>query len=150
MISAKMIPEMKMARAYGKGRARRVCVKRRARNEASAHRRLSAQDGDVHPKGWRSVVPADVMRESPAPTWMPFTTGMGMARVNVERSPVTLKSKTARETNRPAEVVCVIVKCREMATAAMACGRALLFDLVGFRGDLCTYLHRLNRQRYPK
>lgn len=41
--------------------------------------RLSYGDGVVHPRGWRRPLPAERMSDRPAPTWMPFTTGVGMA-----------------------------------------------------------------------
>ncbi len=56
----------------------------------------------------------------PAPTWMPFTTGIGMTRVNQESSPVMLKTRMQDETNMPAAAVCPAVRPLRIETAAIA------------------------------
>lgn len=89
-------------------------------NANNAHRRLSNGDGEVKPRGWRREVPAERIRESPAPTWIPFTTGVGMTWVNQRRRPVTLKRKTKADVVKPAETVSSMLNLRAIATAAIA------------------------------
>lgn len=60
------------------------------------------------------------MRERPAPTWMPFTTGIGTTRENQDRRPVMLRSRTIVETVIPAAAVSWMLNCLLMATAAIA------------------------------
>jgi len=66
---------------------------------------LSDQEGVVQESVDRMRVHAARMRESPAPSWMPFTTGMGIACVNHLSSPVRLKRRMADETKIPAAAV---------------------------------------------
>lgn len=111
-------PSMKIRRAYG---TRGILdVMSRATNANIAQSKLSPAFGVVHPKGCRRLVPADITSDKPAPTWMPFTTGVGITRVNHLSKPVTLKRKTTAEVVKPAEIVSSIVKFLEIATAAMA------------------------------
>ena len=65
-------------------------------------------------------MPAEMTRESPAPTWIPLTTGVGITRVNHLRRPVTLKMSTTPDVVKPAETVSPIENFLAMATAAMA------------------------------
>lgn len=58
--------------------------------------------------------------ESPAPTWMPFTTGMGVTRFAQLSKPVTLNKPTNAATTIPAAAFSLSEKLRAMATAAMA------------------------------
>jgi hypothetical protein len=66
------------------------------------------------------VVPADKTSERPAPTWIPFTTGVGITCVNHLSNPVTLKIKTTPDVVKPAEIVSSMENFLEIATAAMA------------------------------
>lgn len=119
MTTAKMSPRMKIRRAYGIFGS--LSVMRRKRKAKSAQMRLSKAFGVAQPRGWRSEVPAERTRERPAPTWIPFTIGVGMTRVNQRRRPVTEKKRTKAEVVKPAEIVSSIVNLRAMATAAIAC-----------------------------
>ena len=85
-----------------------------------AQMRLSRGCGVIQPRGWRRVVPADITRDRPAPTWMPFTTGVGITWVNHLSNPVTLKRRTMAEVVKPAEMVSSMLNLREIATAAIA------------------------------
>jgi hypothetical protein len=96
-------------------------VARRARNARMAQMRLSTKLGVVHPRGDNRLVPADIIRLRPAPTWIPLITGVGIARVNHCRRPVALKINTTPEVVNPAEIVSSIENFLEIATAAMAC-----------------------------
>lgn len=71
-------PRRNMARAYGILRREMVCVVRRKKRATSPQRRLSCQEGWIRPRGWRSVLPEEMMSERPAPTWMPLITGTGI------------------------------------------------------------------------
>jgi len=55
-----------------------VWVVRRKRKARRAQRRLSCQEGEVRESGWRRVVPDEMMRDRPAPTWIPLITGTGI------------------------------------------------------------------------
>lgn len=114
----KTSPTQKITSAYGKRENR--WVKRSAMKAAIAQKRLSAHDGEVQPRGLRRDVPADRTNDSPAPTWIPFTTGVGMALVNQCSNPVMLNNRTVPDTKNPADTVSATVKDLEMATAAIA------------------------------
>jgi len=90
------------------------------RNANIAHNRLSEPFGSVHPRGWRRLDPADIIKDKPAPTWMPLTTGIGMTLVNHLSNPVALKIRTNTEVVKPAATVSSIVNFLEIATAAIA------------------------------
>lgn len=94
---------------------------RRARNAKIAHRRLSPAFGVVHPRGFNKLVPAEMTRLRPAPTWIPFTTGVGITCVNHLRSPVMLNMNTTPAVMNPAETVSSTENFLAIATAAMAC-----------------------------
>ncbi len=66
-------------------------------------------------------MPADSTRESPAPTCMPFTTGVGITWVNHLSMPVTLKTSTTPAVVKPADTVSSIENFLAIATAAIAC-----------------------------
>ena len=70
------IPRRKIARAYGT--FLKFCVTKSVRKANKAHRRLSAQFGLIQPRGCSKVVPAEITSDKPAPTWIPFTTGVGI------------------------------------------------------------------------
>jgi hypothetical protein len=87
-------------------------------------------------------VPAERTRESPAPTWMPFTTGVGITWVNHRNMPVTLKMNTKPAVVKPADTVSSMENFLAIATAAIAFeGLAHVTCLVR-----STYLHRLYRE----
>lgn len=88
--------------------------------KAAMARSLLSRAGVCHPRGWIREVPALIARLSPAPTWMPLTTGTGTTLCNQCRRPVTLSSKTANETIKPAAAVSSLLKFWLIATAAMA------------------------------
>lgn len=67
-----------------------------------------------------ALLPAAMIKLKPAPTWIPFTTGMGMTLVNQERSPEMLKKRMQLATKIPAAAVCPAVRDLKIATAAMA------------------------------
>ena len=91
-----------------------------------AQRRLSKPlFGLVQPSGRRRLDPADKTRERPAPTCMPFTTGIGITRVNHLSRPVTLKINTTADVVKPADIVCSTENFLAIATAAIACAREL-------------------------
>lgn len=113
-----MSPRMKIRRAYGTFGS--FWVARRARNANIAHMRLSPTLGVVHPRGFSKLVPAEMTRLRPAPTWIPFTTGVGITCVNHRRRPVMLKRNTTPAVVNPAETVSSIENLLAMATAAMA------------------------------
>jgi hypothetical protein len=66
-------------------------------------------------------VPADSTRESPAPTCIPLTTGVGITWVNHLSMPVMLKTNTTPAVVKPAETVSSIENFLAIATAAIAC-----------------------------
>lgn len=114
----KTSPRMKINNAYG---TRGIFwVKSNATNAKSAHTRLSPQFGLNQPSGCKRELPADNTSDSPAPTWMPFTTGVGITRVNHLSIPVALNTKTIPAVVKPAEMVSSMENFRAMATAAMA------------------------------
>jgi hypothetical protein len=82
---------------------------------------LSPQFGCTHPRGWSKLLPADKTSERPAPTWIPFTTGVGMTCVNHLSIPVELKMNTTPAVAKPAETVSWIENFLAIATAAIAC-----------------------------
>ena len=96
-------------------------VVRRARKAKMVQRRLSNAFGVVQPSGRRRLEPADKTRERPAPTWMPFTTGVGITFVNHLSRPVMLKMKTMLDVVKPADIVSSMVNFLAIATAAIAC-----------------------------
>ena len=85
-----------------------------------AHSRLSPHHGPVHPRGLSIVVPALKHSDKPAPTWMPFTTGIGVTRFAQLMSPVMLNNPTKAATISPAAAFSSSVNFRAMATAAIA------------------------------
>lgn len=66
-------------------------------------------------------MPADRTSESPAPTWMPLTTGVGITWENHLSIPVTLNMNTNPAVVKPADTVSSTEKFLAMATAAIAC-----------------------------
>lgn len=82
---------------------------RRSKKAPLAQSQLSAQLGEVQLSGFKSEVPADMTRESPAPVWMPRTTGTGTIRPNHRRSPVRLSSVTMPPMKSPAPAVSSLV-----------------------------------------
>lgn len=107
-----------MMRAYGVfGYAN---VSSRSITAAMAHSKLSPHHGPVHVRGKSIFEPALRHNERPAPTWIPFTTGIGVTRFAQLSSPVTLNSPTKPATAKPAAAFSSRVKLREIATAAMA------------------------------
>lgn len=117
-MAERTIPMMKIIKAYGKRRNWRVRSK--AKNAKRAHIRLSPQLGEVHPRGFNRVEPAEMTRDKPAPSCMPFTTGVGMTCVNHRSSPETLKMSTTPDTKKPADTVSSIEYDCAMAIAAIA------------------------------
>jgi len=113
-------PKMKITRAYGTFGV--FWVRRSARKAKIAQIRLSATLGVVQPRGCRRVVPADRTRESPAPTWIPLTTGVGITCVNHRSMPVTLNMNTNPDVVKPADTVSSIENFLAIATAAIAFG----------------------------
>lgn len=82
-IRAAMMPIVNTSRAKGMRGVRVVgdvvaAVRSSSMNAPTAHSRLSRHGGGVQLSGARSVVPAEMTRLSPAPTWIPLTTGMGI------------------------------------------------------------------------
>lgn len=98
-MEAKMIARTKNIEAYGK-RPRR-CVAMSTRNAKEAQMRLS-RTGWTQCRGCKRDDPAPIMRERPAPSWIPFTTGIGTTEVAQRSKPVTLISSTAAPTHCPA------------------------------------------------
>jgi hypothetical protein len=113
-----MRPSRKIRSAYGTLGS--FCVERRARKAKMAQMRLSPAFGVIHPNGCNREVPAEMTRERPAPTCIPFTTGVGTTCVNQRSRPVTLKMKTTPAVVKPAETVSSIVNFLTIATAAIA------------------------------
>ena len=111
-------PRRKVSRAYGT--LWNFWVARSARKANSAQIRLSPALGLVQPSGRRRLVPAEMTRERPAPTWMPLTTGVGITRVNHLSKLVTLKMKTTPAVVKPAEAVSLTENFLDIATAAIA------------------------------
>ena len=107
-----------MSSAYGT--RENMFVTRRARKAKSAQSRLSKGLGVVQPRGCRRLEPADKTRLRPAPTWMPFTTGVGITFVNHLSKPVTLKMNTTPEVVKPADIVSSTENFLAIATAAIA------------------------------
>ena len=145
MKSESTSPRMKMRRAYGTFGI--FCVRSSVAKANRAHIRLSAELGVVQPRGWRRVVPAERTKESPAPTWIPLTTGVGITWVNHLSIPVALKMKTAPAVVKPADTVSSMENFLAIATAAMA------FQSISSRDHKVvrwTYFHRLHRQRDSK
>ncbi|KLU88837.1 hypothetical protein MAPG_07820 [Magnaporthiopsis poae ATCC 64411] len=85
---------------------------------ARAQMRLS--HGCGRSQGRRRDEPAETISESPAPNWMPLTTGTGMCRVSQRRRPVRDRTRTAAETRAPAATVLWRLEPSRMAAAAMA------------------------------
>lgn len=114
----RMMPVVKTIIAYGmRGWAK---VQRSKRTAARAQRRLSPHHGPVQVSGRSIFDPALRHNESPAPTWMPLTTGMGVTRFAQLSRPVTLKKPTNTATTIPAAAFSLRENLRAMATAAMA------------------------------
>lgn len=65
-------------------------------------------------------MPAEMTKDNPAPTWIPFTTGIGIAVANHRNRPVILKINTTADVVKPADIVSPIENFLAMATAAIA------------------------------
>ena len=87
---------------------------------AMATKRLSPHHGPVQVSDERSFVPVLKHSDRPAPTWIPFTTGIGVTRFAQLINPVMLNTPTRPATTNPAAAFCSSVNCRAIATAAMA------------------------------
>lgn len=114
---ARMMPRVVRRRAEGiLGRR----VERRRNMRARTVRKWLSRGGESQWSGRRREVPAELMRERPAPTWIPRMTGTGTTRVNQVRRPVRLKRRTHEATKRPALAVSAREKEEEMAMLAIA------------------------------
>ena len=111
-------PIVKTIKAYGSFGYANVDSKSRTAKRAQS--RLSPHHGPVQESGLSIVVPALRQRDRPAPTWMPFTTGMGVTRFAQFMSPVMLNNPTKAATTSPAAAFSSSVNFRAMATAAIA------------------------------
>lgn len=111
-------PITKTMRAYGSfGYAK---VTKRSMTAAIAQSKLSPHHGPVHSRGFNIVVPALKHSDKPAPTCMPFTTGIGVTRFAQLINPVTLNNPTKAATINPAAAFSSSVNFRAIATAAIA------------------------------
>jgi hypothetical protein len=112
------IPMLNTIMAYGSlGYAN---VNRSSTAAATTQSKLSPHQGPVHVKGSSIFEPALKQSESPAPTWIPFTTGIGVTRFAQLIRPVILNSPTNPATTSPAAAFSSSVNLRAIATAAMA------------------------------
>lgn len=95
-------------------------VRRSRATAAMAQRRLSPHHGPVQVSGKSIFEPALRQRESPAPTCMPLTTGMGVTLLAQLIRPTRLKMPTIVATTIPAAAFSSSVNFLAMATAAIA------------------------------
>jgi hypothetical protein len=111
-------PTPKTIMAYGiRGNAN---VNNSRTTAATTHMRLSPHHGPVQVKGASIFEPALKQSEIPAPTWMPFTTGIGVTRFAQLINPVTLNTPTKPATTSPAAAFSSSVNFLAIATAAIA------------------------------
>ena len=112
------IPMLKTMMAYGSlGWTK---VNNRRATAAIAQSKLSPHHGPVQVSGKSIFEPALRQRESPAPTCMPLTTGIGVTLLAQLIKPVRLKTPTMPATTIPAAEFSSRVNFRAIATAAIA------------------------------